>query len=219
VLGFFSFTEITDPAGHQAYNEWHQLDHLPEQFSLDGMLFGQRWVCTPECQQARVAVSPRLEPCHYVTLYLMRDADVLPSFFALGQHLHDVDRFFEARESHLSGAFALRERWVAPRVLVSEVVVPFRPSQGIYVVVGPPVDGAAMVACAGVAGAWAFVDGEEGRHITVGFIDGDLAAVAEELGRLYLADAAIAPKLEWAGPFERIDPGTWDWFDRLTPKW
>ena len=35
-VGFFSFTEITDPAEHHAYNEWHQLDHMPEQFPLDG---------------------------------------------------------------------------------------------------------------------------------------------------------------------------------------
>ena len=30
-LGFFSFTEVTDPGQHRAYNEWHQLDHMPEQ--------------------------------------------------------------------------------------------------------------------------------------------------------------------------------------------
>ena len=34
--GFFSFTEVTDPAEHHAYNAWHQLDHLPEQFPLRG---------------------------------------------------------------------------------------------------------------------------------------------------------------------------------------
>ena len=34
--GFFSFTEVTDPAEHRSYNEWHQLDHLPEQFPLAG---------------------------------------------------------------------------------------------------------------------------------------------------------------------------------------
>ena len=42
-FGFFSFTEVTDPAEHRAYNEWHQLDHLPEQFPLPGVVYGQRW--------------------------------------------------------------------------------------------------------------------------------------------------------------------------------
>jgi hypothetical protein len=105
VLGFFSFSEVTDPAAHRAYNEWHQLDHLPEQFSLDGILFGQRWVCTPGCRQDRVAVSPLLERCHYMTLYLMRDDGVLPGFFALAQRLRKEDRFFADRLSHLSGSF------------------------------------------------------------------------------------------------------------------
>ena len=50
VIGFFSFTEVTDPGAHRAYNEWHQFDHLPEQFSIDGIVFGQRWVYTPACR-------------------------------------------------------------------------------------------------------------------------------------------------------------------------
>jgi len=41
-LGFFSFTEITDPNEHHSYNEWHQLDHMPEQFPLSGIVYGQR---------------------------------------------------------------------------------------------------------------------------------------------------------------------------------
>jgi hypothetical protein len=215
VLGFFSFTEVTDPTAHRAYNEWHRFDHLPEQFSLDGVLFGQRWVCTPRCRAARVAVSPRLGPCHYLTLYLMRDAGVLPEFAALAQRLRRADRFFAPRRAHLSGPFEVRRRWVAPRVLVSEGVVPFRPAQGIYVVVGPEVDGAALVAQDGVAGAWAFVDHDLGRHITVAFVDGDLAAVAQVLGQGCLDGGQ---SMEWAGPLEHLDTGSYDWFDRLTPQ-
>ena len=52
-LGFFSFTEITDPSEHRSYNEWHQLDHMPEQYPLPGVVFGQRWVSTPACRRAR----------------------------------------------------------------------------------------------------------------------------------------------------------------------
>ena len=35
-IGFFSFTEITDPAEHRSYNEWHMLDHMPEQYPIAG---------------------------------------------------------------------------------------------------------------------------------------------------------------------------------------
>ena len=60
--GFFSFTEITDPAEHRAYNEWHQLDHLPEQFPLRGIVYGQRWVSTPACRDARAVSDASLDP-------------------------------------------------------------------------------------------------------------------------------------------------------------
>jgi len=231
VLGFFSFTEVTDPSAHRAYNEWHQLDHMPEQFSLDGISFGQRWVCTPACAASRVAVSSTLKRCHYVTLYLMRDAEVLPGFTALGQRLYREGRFFAERRSHLSGPFEVEGRWVSPRIKVSAEVVPFRPAQGIYVVLGPAVDGATLVSRPGVAGAWAFArdnaDDRPVRHITVAFVDGDLPAVAADLGQWCLAsglasdqesDQASAQELEWAGPLERVDADCWDWFDRLTPQ-
>ena len=52
VLGFFSFTEVTDPSAHEAYNAWHQLDHLPEQFTLDGTI---AFVC-PACKSLDVEV-------------------------------------------------------------------------------------------------------------------------------------------------------------------
>lgn len=215
MLGFFSFTEVTDPAAHHAYNEWHQLDHLPEQFSLDGVRFGQRWVCTPRCRSGRVAVSSLLAPCHYMTLYLLRDADVLPGFFGLAARLGEADRFFAARVSHLAGPFSLKGRWAAPRVGVSADAVPFRPANGVYVVVGPEVDGADLTARAGVAGAWAFADEEGARHITVAFVDGDLPAVTAGLGEWCLRAGHV---MEWAGPLERIDAYSWDWFDRLTPQ-
>ena len=57
-IGFFSFTEITDPAEHRSYNEWHQLDHMPEQYPLAGVVFGQRWVSTPACRRARAYDDP-----------------------------------------------------------------------------------------------------------------------------------------------------------------
>src|SRR6516165_2514201 len=103
VLGFFSFTEVTDPSAHEAYNAWHQLDHLPEQFTLDGINFGRRWVRSPRCVAAEDAGGPLLENFHYMTLYLLRDRAVLPEFYALGKRLYDEDRFFAARKALLSG--------------------------------------------------------------------------------------------------------------------
>jgi hypothetical protein len=212
VLGFVSFTEVTDPSAHEAYNAWHQLDHLPEQFTIDGISFGRRWVRSPRCRAAEAATSTLLEPFHYMTLYLLRDERVLPEFFALAERLRAADRFFAARRSVLSGPLAVAGRWAAPRVAVSPEAVPFRPAQGVHVVVGPHVDGAEWARHPGVAGAWQFADDEHGRFITVAFVDGDLWRASAALG----AAGSGAP--EWAGPLERVDAFRWDWFATLTPQ-
>ncbi len=215
MLGFFSFTEVTDPAAHEAYNAWHQLDHLPEQFTVEGITFGQRWVRSPRCRAAEVATGSLLERFHYMTLYLIRDEDVLPEFFALAERLRAEDRFFAARRALLSGPFEVVHRWAAPRVAVSAEAVPFRPSCGVYVVVGPPADGAFFVTLPGVAGVWEFADDSQGRSISVAFVDGDLWQTSTAIGPS-IEDGGAS--VEWAGPLERVDAFRWDWFATLTPQ-
>jgi hypothetical protein len=212
VLGFFSFTEVTDPSAHEAYNAWHQLDHLPEQFTIEGITFGQRWVRSPRCRQAETASGSLLHEFHYMTLYLLRDEQVIPEFFALAERLYALDRFFRARRALLSGPFPVVGQWAAPRVAVSPGAIPFRPAHGVHVVVGPPVDGEELVGHAGVAGAWQFADADDDRTITVAFIDGDLWEASASLGTA----GGAAP--EWAGPLERVDAFRWDWFATLTPQ-
>ena len=216
MLGFFSFTEITDPSAHEAYNAWHQLDHLPEQFTVDGITFGQRWVRSPRCRAAEAAAGPLLEPFHYMTLYLMRDEGCLPPFFALAERLRDEDRFFNPRRALLSGPFEVVGRWAAPRVAVSAGAVPFRPSQGVYAVVGPPVAGEELTGHAGVAGAWQLADPQTGRTITLAFVDGDLWQAATALADT--GTKGTGAPVEWAGPLERVDAFRWDWFATLTPQ-
>jgi len=210
-LGFFSFTEITDPNGHRAYNEWHQLDHMPEQFPLDGVAFGRRWVSTPACRAARVASGPRLDPIHYLTCYLMTEpvARTLEEFAALAVELRAAGRWFDDRRAVLSGPFPLVDGAAAARVRVSAAAVPWRPERGVYAVVHDATTAAADPAewCAvpGVAGAWAFAD--ERRAITVAWLDDDPLAVADRVADLVPAGA------ELAGPFTPVVPGEWDWFD------
>lgn len=209
-VGFFSFTEITDPREHRSYNEWHQLDHMPEQFPLDGIAFGQRWVSTPACRAARAASGELLAPIHYVTLYLITEPveRTLDEFMQLGRDLYAVGRFHHHRRAHLSGPFPVERTAVAPRVLVSAAAVPYRPNTGVYVAVGPaaaaPADLGEVCAQPGVAGAWAFTDGE--RRITMAWLDGEPLAVAPRL-------APLARGAELAGPFETITPWEWDWFE------
>ena len=222
-VGFFSFTEITDPGEHHAYNEWHQLDHMPEQFPLPGIAFGQRWVSTPACRAARAVDGELLAPIHYVTLYLMTEPidETLRDFMALGRELHEVDRFHQHRRAHLSGPVP-RRRHRAPRRVSSS---PPRPSR-----TGPTAASTSSSPRATSRGRrhWrrrsrspaSPGSGPSGRAsdfaarwktgrrtITVCWLDGEPLAVAPEL------DAGLSGALAFAGPFETVVPWQWDWFD------
>jgi hypothetical protein len=211
--GFFSFTEIHD-GEHRSYNEWHMLDHMPEQYPLPGIVYGQRWVSTPACRAERIASGRRLDPVHYVTLYLMSEPldATIREFYDLGRHLHEVGRFHRHRTSHLSGAFGVTHAWSAPRVLVSPEAVPYRPNRGVYVVVASPGEARPVVETPGVAGVWTF--GDDTRSIGVAWLDDDPLGVARVAGaRLATALAPPGATLEFAGPFESITPWEWSWFD------
>ncbi len=228
-VGFFSFTEVTDPNEHHAYNEWHQLDHMPEQYPLDGIAFGQRWVSTPACRAARAVSEPPLDAIHYTTLYLMTDPieRTLHEFMQLGRDLHAVDRFHLHRKAWLSGPFPFRGSAVAPRVLISPEAVPYRPNLGVYVEVeemaDEPTDPAdeerirtahlgALCAQSGVAGAWAFAD--ERRRVTVTWLDAPPLEVVERLAPIVARRRAESTgRTVFAGPLETITPWQWDWFD------
>jgi hypothetical protein len=228
-LGFFSFTEITDPGAHRAYNEWHQLDHLPEQYSIPGVAYGERWVATPECAVARVIAGDLLAPAHYVTLYLMGEplGETLTEFGDLAVALYRADRFFQPRRACLAGPFDITGRAAAPRVLVGDGVVPMRPNRGVYVVVedaSGPLPGGVLERLAGVpgvAGAWSFTTAtgmaapnvDPGEHrITVAWLDEPPLQVAAPLSELVTGGAFAGPVV-LAGPYEAITPWTWGWFD------
>jgi hypothetical protein len=214
VAGFFSFTEITDPNEHHSYNEWHMLDHMPEQYPLPGIVYGQRWVSTPACRADRAVSGAMLDPIHYVTLYLMQDPldETLRDFYRLGRELHDANRFHLHRQARLSGAFPLEHACASQRVLISAAAVPYRPNRGVYVVVqaldAAAIDLDAWCASPGVAGVWSFADGE--RRVTVAWLDDDPRSVAPALALPDLAG------VEFAGPFETITPWKWTWFDHAS---
>jgi hypothetical protein len=229
--GFFSFTEITDPDEHGSYNEWHQLDHLPQQYQIPGIVLGQRWVSSPACTAARVFDGDQLHAVDYVTLYLMSAplAETLESFKALGVSLRAAERFHLQRRSRLSGPFGVCHTRAAKRVLVSGRVIPFRPNRGVYVIV-EQLDGSArsdeqllvhLCDQPGVAGAWTFrsLTGFERlgwrpgpRLVTVCYLDEPPIEVAPALGRLVRDGWNRREVPELAGPFETVYPWEWTWF-------
>jgi hypothetical protein len=237
--GFVTFTEVTADGDHRAYNEWHQLDHLPEQFRIPGIAFGERWVLSPECAEQAVPVAEPLDDFHYVTLYLMRGplSETLDQFAAVRERLTDLGRFYPHRRTALSGAWRFLSAAAAPRVLVAAEVVPYRPALGVYVVVEEPADGydvyarrlhtdqvPALLDVPGVAGVWSFGTrlwgfaasggaGADATRITVMFLDRpplDVAGEVAELVRRGWEAGAVRPR--FAGPLLAITPWRWDWF-------
>ncbi len=238
-VGFFSFTEITDPSEHRAYNEWHQLDHMPEQLPLRGVAYGSRWVATPACAAARLVADDDLASTHYVTLYLMTQPveTTLDEFLALGQRLRSLGRFHQQRRSHLSGPLQALEAAAAPSALISGEAVPYRPHRGVFVIVEAP-EGApddahdqwlhrdwtpSVLDVDGVAGLWTFATSPRlnrltwdpgNRRITVVYLDDEPLRVTDALTPLVeerWRDGAVRP--QYAGPLETIVPWQWDWFD------
>jgi hypothetical protein len=241
-VGFFSFTEVTDPAAHRSYNEWHMLDHMPEQFPLDGIVYGQRWVSTPACTAARAVDEQPFDTAHYMTLYLMSEPieRTLREFYDLGGELAAKGRFHQQRRAQMSGPFRVLSTAAAPRVLVSADAVPYRPCRGVYVIVEQTRDRAALdaylrwqhaehephfLAVPGVAGVWTFAASSRDRNerwspgdrrVTVCWLDDDPLTVADGLEPIVKArrEYDATSHVELAGPLETIVPWQWDWFDR-----
>jgi hypothetical protein len=176
---FFSFTEVTDPTAHRAYNEWHQLDHRPENLALPGVLHGERWVRSPDCRSIGVSAAG-LDRVDYVNMYWFRS----PSAPSIEEWQGLAERSFQwgrrpdipIAVRSLMGFFQAVRGYCAPRVLVSPDALPFRPALGVYVQLSrlPDPSGAvtqelfrwydrewipALLEGPGAAGAWTFASG------------------------------------------------------------
>ena len=229
-VGFFSFTEVP-PSADRSYNEWHQLDHLPEQYALPGIAHGERWVASPDCVAARLVDDDLLGRAQYTTLYLIGDPvePTIDAFGALAGELRAVGRFHEERTAHMAGGWRVASAATSPRLPISPGVIPWRPAAGVFVLVEddrPDVDlpsSAPLLAVAGVAGGWTFVPSDsltrswwamQPYRITVLWLDDDPVATTARLEpalRDRWQGPASTPVL--AGPLRTITPGEWDWFD------
>ena len=174
---FFSFAQITDPARHRDYNEWHQLDHRPENLALDGVRYGERWVRTPECAASSLVGDDRLGGTHYVNIYWFREP--WQASFAEWQGLAERSYRWGRRPElaytarPMMGIFRTVSGSAAQRVLVSADALPFRPLRAVQLSLyrfdeshGPHTHALladarsrrvpALLATDGVAGAWSF---------------------------------------------------------------
>ncbi len=237
-FGYFSMSRHGDGDSDRDYLEWHQLDHMPEQWQIRGVAWGQRWASTARCRAARAAEIGDWAEVSHVVNYLMREPveHTLDEFFALAQTLRDADRFPFMLPSVFQGALRLSGTQVAARAAVSADVVPFRPNRGIYLIIEEPAVPALwdayqrdlnaetlpeLLSVPGVAGAWVYETETDLRQrdiytpgqfrITVCYLDDAPAEVAARVAeplRRAWQNESTRPLL--AAPFESIVEWVWD---------
>jgi hypothetical protein len=235
--GIFSMS-ARSPTGDDAhYIEWHLLDHLPEQYRIEGIRHGARWVSTPECREARALKGGALDAVDHVVNYLLARPlrRALDQAYELMVALDDAGRMPEIRPPRVqAGVYALTGKVAAPRAVAGADVMPWRPARAVYLVVeeilnqtgdDPTAELDSLVSLRGVAGVWRYAGGVTDRtpervgspsatRITVCYLDADpieTAAVIAPVLQARWSDGDIEPQL--AGPFEVVVP--WAWNRRL----
>lgn len=202
---YFSFSEITDPAKHRDHNEWHSLDHRPENMALDGVALGDRWVRSPDCAAASAVVLPEYTNVHYAIMYWFREPleRTLDDWFDLSERSFQWGRSPQIGWTRrpLRGFFSPIRGYVAPRVRVTPAALPFRPMRGVYVTISRIHGDAAaagevfrwydevrmpdLLSCRGVAGAWTFASAGSGSSAW-SFADGATRAAENLPLRLHI---------------------------------
>jgi hypothetical protein len=207
---YFSFAALSNPTSHRDHNEWHQLDHLPENRLLPSVAWGDRWVRTPACARSSPVAEAPYSGLQYLTAYFFRDAEQgVRDLVDLGAWALQVGRRPELAwwdRANVSGRYRPIRGCTASRVTVSPDAVVARPGTGVFCRVSTvrPYDARAQdlflwhdrlllpgsVELPGVAGAWtfsahadlvAFPEGGDAQRVTLFFLDGDVMQAAEDL--------------------------------------
>ncbi|MBF6245551.1 hypothetical protein IU471_18455 [Nocardia elegans] len=181
---FFSFIELTDSDRHREYNEWHQLDHRPENLLLPGVAWGDRWAC----RSGAAGSAAELAGTDYVAMYWFRPPyeQSVAEWTKLGEDSFQWGRgpIIPGIRRTLLAFFTPVKGYVAPRVLVSADALPFRPNRGLYITVSHLADPHSvqsheqfrwqdrvripdLLECSGVAGAWTFALHTVQKHPTL----------------------------------------------------
>jgi hypothetical protein len=138
--GFFSVTPPSPPDDDGSYLRWHLLDHMPEQYSLLGLVHAQRWAADGDLPDHRIVAADPLGDVGGVVNYLFSEPvqQTYDDFMALGGQLREVGRFPEIRPSLQVRLLELNDWYAAPAALVSPEVVPFRPHRGVVLIIEEP---------------------------------------------------------------------------------
>jgi len=174
---FFSFVTLTDQTRHRQFNEWHQLDHRPENLLLPGVAWGDRWARTADCASVSNGTDPDFAGADYMAMYWFRPPyeQSLAEWNKLAEDSFQWGRgpIIPGVRRPLLAYFTPVQGYVAPRARVSADALPFRPNRGLHVTLTELPDAHSeaahtqftwqdtvripdLLTCEGVAGAWTF---------------------------------------------------------------
>ncbi len=217
-LAFFSFIKLSDQTQHRAYNEWHQLDHRPENLALPGVAWGDRWARTAEHADVASGQS-EIADVDYVSMYWFNSPvdEALAEWDALGEASFQWGRgpLMPGVQRPMLAFFRPVKGYAAPRALVSPDVLPYRPNRGLHVSVsrfaephGAEAHAAyaredrelipALLDVEGVAGAWTFSFSHAQRHTSLPLGDTPVNPAGSIRIRLLYLEAEpleVAPQL------------------------
>ncbi len=214
-MAFFSFVSLTEGGAeaHRAYNEWHALDHRPENLALPGVAWGDRWQRT-EALASLGDAAPSHDDTDYVAMYWFRDPvkESMKAWDQLGADSFQWGRgpLIPGVERRMLAFFKPVKGYAAPSSLVSPETIAYRPNRGLFLrVTGEDsphsaqaherfaftdrVRMPALMDVEGVAGAWTFTFSHGQQHTSLPFdgATGDATPGSMRIELLYL-DGEVA---------------------------
>lgn len=191
-LTFFSFVTLdgATPADHRAYNEWHQLDHRPENLALPGVAWGDRWARPASHKAASTAGDATYAEIDYVAMYWFREpvAEAVRAWDRLGEDSFQWGRgpLIPGVRRTLLAFFRPVKGYAAPSALVDPRVLPYRPNRGLHLTVTRHAEPHSLAThehhrfedrsllprlmdLEGVAGAWTFSFSHHQQHSSLPF--------------------------------------------------
>jgi hypothetical protein len=216
----------------EEWNRWYDLEHVPPNVSMPGIMQGRRYVAPPELHAARV-----VDPASgfaagrgtFLTIYTLcgDPADAFADMTVLRDKLYDGDRMrFPADKKAVREGDVLPLQWSVadPARTLVDVDVPFVGHTSLLVVQRRGSDDVAdwyrhewapsVIALDGVHGVSSFTSStREGLALDLVYVEGDAVAQAAAIRAAAPHHADATVMLD--APFLFIDPLRYPWADAI----
>lgn len=204
-LNFFSLISVPDREERRAYNRWHQLDHLPENRALPGVIWGDRWALTEDCRE--LATGP-LRHLDFMAMYWFADPvdTAIDDWTQLGEDSFQWGRgpLIPGVQREMLAFFTPVMGYIDQQAIVSAHALPMRPHTGVHVSVTEYAEPHALdvheahryqdatvipdlLTVDGVLGGWTFSYSHPQRHASLPFEESaQMGAGSMRIRLLYL---------------------------------